>query len=261
MRWFKHDCDARNSEGMDALFEFDGFAAQGRWYRLLEIIAEKMDYTDRCHVEYSISKWCSLLRLKQNKLSLFLEVTENKLKTKVVTSGNFIRIEIPNLLKKKDNHSKNLQVKNKLIPSQDIEIDIDKDKEKNPLISPNGGKGEKKPDKPKKQSEAKAKYAEFVSLTPSEHDKLVQEHGKAKMKRIIEVLDNYKGANGKKYKSDYRAILNWVLDRVKQDEVSNAKGRPGSVAEKNVAEGRTAAGGIRAEPGKYDDVDFEAGLR
>ncbi len=25
------------------------------------------------------------------------------------------------------------------------------------------------------------------------------------------------GANGKKYKSDYRAILNWVVDKVKKD--------------------------------------------
>ncbi len=28
------------------------------------------------------------------------------------------------------------------------------------------------------------------------------------------MLDNYKGASGKRYKSDYRAILNWVPERV-----------------------------------------------
>ena len=32
------------------------------------------------------------------------------------------------------------------------------------------------------------------------------------------------GANGKKYKSDYRAILNWVIDKVKQDNNRNSKG-------------------------------------
>jgi hypothetical protein len=32
---------------------------------------------------------------------------------------------------------------------------------------------------------------------------------------MIKVLDNYKGASGKTYESDYRAILNWVIDRVK----------------------------------------------
>ena len=28
------------------------------------------------------------------------------------------------------------------------------------------------------------------------------------------------GANGKKYRSDYRAILNWVVDKVKKDNLN-----------------------------------------
>ena len=32
------------------------------------------------------------------------------------------------------------------------------------------------------------------------------------------------GANGKKYKSDYRAILNWVIDKIKQDNNRNIQG-------------------------------------
>ena len=31
---------------------------------------------------------------------------------------------------------------------------------------------------------------------------------------LIRVLDNYKGSSGKKYKSDYRAILTWTVERV-----------------------------------------------
>jgi transposase len=58
-------------------------------------------------------------------------------------------------------------------------------------------------------------YAEFVKMKESEYNKLVEEHGEPLTKKMIEVLDNYKGANGKKYKSDYRAILNWVADKVK----------------------------------------------
>mgnify|MGYP006901990299 FL=1 len=37
-------------------------------------------------------------------------------------------------------------------------------------------------------------------------------------KRAIEILDNYKGATGKTYKSDYRAILNWVIGRLEEEE-------------------------------------------
>ena len=71
----------------------------------------------------------------------------------------------------------------------------------------------KEPKKPKKQI-PKIQYAEFVSMTEDEHKKLVEAHGMEKVEEMVKVLDNYKGANGKKYKSDYRAILNWVIDRV-----------------------------------------------
>ena len=64
----------------------------------------------------------------------------------------------------------------------------------------------------------KKKYAEFVTLTEDEYKKLVDEHGEELTKQMITILDNYKGASGKKYKSDYRAILNWVVQRAKEDK-------------------------------------------
>jgi hypothetical protein len=70
------------------------------------------------------------------------------------------------------------------------------------------------------------RYAEFVQLKESEYNKLIEEHGKPLTDKMIEVLDNYKGANGKKYKSDYRAILNWVVDKVKG--VKNERAKQGS---------------------------------
>lgn len=86
----------------------------------------------------------------------------------------------------------------------------------------------KKPKTPKKQT-PKIKFAEFVSMTEDEHKKLVIEHGMESVDEMIKVLDNYKGANGKTYKSDYRAILTWVIDRVKPK--SNANGKPSGNAQ------------------------------
>ena len=125
MKWFKHEADAFLSEGVDAIIDAEGFAGYGRWNRILEIVAFKMDETDRCHAEYSIQKWCRLLGLKQKKLISFLELTENQLKTKVVYSENIIRIEIPNLLKKRDNYSKNLQVTKKQLASKEVEVEVE----------------------------------------------------------------------------------------------------------------------------------------
>lgn len=76
-----------------------------------------------------------------------------------------------------------------------------------------------KPDKPKKPKKpGKKKYADFVSMEEAEYSKLVSEFGEEAAKRMVEVLNNYKGAKGKTYKSDYLAILNWVVKRVREED-------------------------------------------
>lgn len=84
----------------------------------------------------------------------------------------------------------------------ELELELDKDKER---------------DKKKKLT-PKTRYADFVSLKESEYQKLVDKHGEELTKRMIEILDNYKGSTGKKYKDDYRTILNWVVKRVEEEE-------------------------------------------
>ena len=79
------------------------------------------------------------------------------------------------------------------------------------------GVPEAKPSKPKTKLKAaeriKQAYAEFVTLTEAEYQKLVEQFGEVPAKEMINILSNYKGSTGKKYKSDYRTILNWVVDR------------------------------------------------
>ncbi|KKN45750.1 hypothetical protein LCGC14_0679730 [marine sediment metagenome] len=98
-----------------------------------------MDETDRCHVEYSIKKWCRLLALGNGKqLGTLLGTLGDHLKV-VITylEGKVIRIEIPNLLKKRDNYTRDRQVTSKTLPSnlvetskQDVDIDVEEEKEK-----------------------------------------------------------------------------------------------------------------------------------
>lgn len=70
----------------------------------------------------------------------------------------------------------------------------------------------------KKDEPKKVKCADYVNMTEEEYEKLVAQFGKDMTARMIEVLDNYKGSSGKTYKSDYRAILNWVVERVKEEQ-------------------------------------------
>lgn len=85
---------------------------------------------------------------------------------------------------------------------------------------------EQSSDAPAEQSTKKPekiKYADFVSLTNAEYEALVAKLGEDGARRCIEILDNYKGATGKKYKSDYRAILNWVVQRYEDEQRKRGK--------------------------------------
>lgn len=64
-------------------------------------------------------------------------------------------------------------------------------------------------------SDLKKHFAEFVTMTNGEYEKLVATHGKELADQCISKLNNYKGSSGKTYKSDYRAILNWVVESIK----------------------------------------------
>lgn len=59
------------------------------------------------------------------------------------------------------------------------------------------------------KNDKKNKYADFVSLTLEEYQKLLEEFGDQGTAERIERLNLYKGSTGKKYKSDYLTILSW----------------------------------------------------
>lgn len=69
----------------------------------------------------------------------------------------------------------------------------------------------------------KINYADEVKMTEIEYQKLVDEHGEVFTRQCITTLDNFKGSNGKTYKSDYKAILTWVISRVRDDNKKGIK--------------------------------------
>lgn len=99
-------------------------------------------------------------------------------------------------------------------------------KQQNKPETPQGkpeSKDIKKHEKPPKKAAdkptepPKIQYAEFVNMTEAEHQKLVEKYGTERTALFIQKLDNAKGAKGYKYKSDYRAILNWVVTEVEKE--------------------------------------------
>lgn len=79
-------------------------------------------------------------------------------------------------------------------------------------IHKNIGHNKEKPDK--------IKVRDNVTLSQTEIDELHSEYGKEFTDKCFDKLDNYKGATGRRYKSDYRAILNWVVSEIAKQETS-----------------------------------------
>ncbi|MGF6950091.1 hypothetical protein QF028_002596 [Neobacillus sp. B4I6] len=69
----------------------------------------------------------------------------------------------------------------------------------------------------------KNKYASGVYLFKDEFNQLVKKYGSKNTAKMIELLNNYKEAHGKKYKSDYHAILQWVADEVTGSKKKNVQ--------------------------------------
>jgi len=127
--WFKHETDADESESLNLIIGKYGMAGYGRWYRLLEIVAAKMDCkTDRCSVSYPLSYWGNKLDLSPRAAWDFLKTCEQFIGISVETTpeltsslsqtgvklqinskrsrNELVLVTIPNLLKKRDSHNK-----------------------------------------------------------------------------------------------------------------------------------------------------------
>lgn len=114
----------------------------------------------------------------------------------------------------------------KLLESR-VRADRNKNKDVNGTShgQPKDGLSKDKLSKVKTSKVNKIYYAEFVSLTVEEHQKLIDSYGESVVKKMIEILDNYKGSTGKKYNSDYRAILSWVVERVQNEKQNKQNDR------------------------------------
>lgn len=106
---------------------------------------------------------------------------------------------------------------------------------------------DKKENENKNKKEKKKEYAPDVYLSEDEYKKLCTTYGRQQVEVILKKLSNAKGAKGYKYKSDYRAILNWVVEAVKAKPLQNPRDGPivqtDSDTQKVLAELKAGRGG------------------
>ena len=130
MRWFKHMSASWDEEKLSLVVDEHGLAGYGFWWRLVEIVAAQMDETHRA-CAFSEKKWSKMFgvypkvfikfcKTLQKHSLIILKTSENISET----SENVLEIEIPILLKLKDNHSRNLQAKNRIRIDKDKEVEL-----------------------------------------------------------------------------------------------------------------------------------------
>lgn len=132
MKWFKHQSTARNDEKLSRLEDKCGLEGYGFYFKMLEIVAEVLDQSNKCEVTYSLSRWGRQANITSKKW-LFLSsccgdvglMIVQRLSDESSMNDWQISVKIPNLLKYRDNHTRNLQVTSKQEEDTDKEKELD----------------------------------------------------------------------------------------------------------------------------------------
>lgn len=129
MKWFKHSCTARDDQKISKLMDELGLEGYGCYMIILEVVGHEMGPTNECFAEFSLKKWGSFVQLSAKKFAKFAQVMAKLSLFHADISENNCRIEIPNLLKYRDNHTKNLQVTNKKVSLEKEKEEEEKEQE------------------------------------------------------------------------------------------------------------------------------------
>ena len=205
--YFPHDVNAVNQSTLfiiQADYGNDGYAF---WFKLLEYLGTQKELYADFSVEKNWKYFLSLARVSEERGKAIMdtlatleaidrELWENK---RIAWSENYVS-RLSAVFKKRD-------IPTPIRPK--LEGQGEAEAPSNPEAAGKRTEAEEKKDK--------KKYAEFVSMKEDEYLSLIERMGEPATLKCIEVLDNYKGSSGKTYKSDYRAILNWVIDKVKKE--------------------------------------------
>lgn len=209
MRWFKHYSDASEHEKHCALIAKWGMRGYGIYWIILEKIAQAYDGTGEPAVEYPLTKWLAIVKMKSKCFQNILETFSEYSHFVFSFNKDKLKIACPNLLKLRDNYTKNLQVSDKNVS---IDIDIEKRIDNN-IITPPGSppKGEppiKKTKKPKTEP-PDPRVSEFIQKACFEFKKKFnRDYPSGSIPRITRSVKNHIGMGVDKLLEAWLKYLN-----------------------------------------------------
>lgn len=133
MKWFKHMSASWEDEKLSRIVDEAGLEGYGFWWRMVEIVASKVDENNITLVTFSLKKWCSLFVVRPQKLRRLLTLCEDCGMFKSVSDGDMITVDIPNILKYRDEWTKKKASKKpktpESLPSKEEDTDTEEDTE------------------------------------------------------------------------------------------------------------------------------------
>lgn len=118
MRWFKHMTASVDDEKLSALMDEYGLEGYGFWWRIVEIVGALIDESSQTSAQYSPKKWGSLLRLSPRKFQNMAEFCANLGLFSLEISEKYICINMPNILKFRDEWTRKQAKNSGVTPEQ-----------------------------------------------------------------------------------------------------------------------------------------------
>lgn len=106
MKWFKHDTASHRSDALIRLRSEGGLEAYGFYWMLCELVAEKMDVSDRCNLENPIKFLANNFGISVKKFSKLLQTLKELSLIDFEIEEKNVTIKIEELLNIKDEYAK-----------------------------------------------------------------------------------------------------------------------------------------------------------
>ena len=217
MKWYKMDCDIQDNLDMRKLIDEWGWDWFGRYCAIIGKVGMLVTEKNQTFALQTNDGSPFPVKLLANDCSTTVErlsdfckyLANNRLIDKDAWYDKNL-IFIPKLRERADEYTKKLLTNSRHCPDQEVEEE----------------KKKKKSTKIAGKVEIKDKYGDDVLLSLEEYGKLITRLGtKERADKCIEILDNAKGAKGYTYKSDYKAILTWVIKELEKRECNGTGAR------------------------------------
>lgn len=211
MKWFQHSVDSHDDPDISDAEDLFGDAGYNVFFKILELYGREFNNLDEGgNLNISQAFVRRKLRKSWTKVEQILNFYQEKKRIFISVNGSNISLRIPQFIEIASNWTKRPKKENKpdlcspsVAPTaKEVEVEVE----------------EKRIKKKIKKKTLVLCVDEFVQMNDQELLNLIEKNGEENTWKMIDVLANYKGSKGKTYKSDYRAILSWVVDRVMKEE-------------------------------------------